>query len=107
MYVYSTQSTVSDSYQYCLPLSLSLYNVLFQPAYLRTYVNNIKCGTRTYILCTYIRTPMAYRIRVAFPVKGPNRMSPNGGWKPRMPRASSWVSGGRLMETAEKDHQIA
>ena len=42
-------------------------------------------------------TPMAYLIRVALPVKGPNRMSPNGGWKPRMARASSCVRGGRLM----------
>ena len=37
MYV-SRQSTVNDSYQFCLPLSLSLYKVLFQPTYLRRYV---------------------------------------------------------------------
>jgi len=99
MYV-SRQSTVNDSYQFCLPLSLSLYKVLFQPTYLRRYV----CIPHKdiYYVHTYVYTPTAYRIRVAFPVKGPNRMSPNGGWKPRMPRASSWVSGGRLRETAKR-----
>lgn len=40
-------------------------------------------------ICSYLRS-------VAFPVKGPKRISPNGGLKPRMVRASSCVIGAKL-----------
>ena len=42
-------------------------------------------------------------MRVAFPVNGPNLMSSNGGWKPRMWSASSWERGGRL-DTRTRTH---
>jgi len=32
-----------------------------------------------------------YLIKVVFPVKGPNLISSNGGWKPSICKASSWV----------------
>ena len=41
---------------------------------------------------------MACLITVAFPVKGPNFISPNGGLNPNKERASSCVIGGRLGE---------
>jgi len=37
-----------------------------------------------------------YLIKVWFPVNGPNRISANGGSKPRISRASSWLMGCNL-----------
>lgn len=34
---------------------------------------------------------VSYLIKVAFPVNGPNLISPYGGWKPNILSASSWV----------------
>ena len=50
------------------------------------------------LYCTYLNDSIYtfYLIQVAFPVKGPNRISPKGGLNPRSVRASSWVRGWQL-----------
>ena len=48
---------------------------------------------------------MACLMTVAFPVKGPNFISPNGGLNPNNESASSCVIGGRLGEKGERERK--
>ena len=49
-----------------------------------------------------LKFDISYLIKVAFPVKGPNLISPNGGLNPSMFSASSWLRGCKLEDNVCK-----
>ena len=49
-----------------------------------------------------LKLDISYLIKVAFPVKGPNLISPNGGLNPSMFSASSWLRGCKLEDSVCK-----
>ena len=49
-----------------------------------------------------LKLDISYLIKVAFPVKGPNLISPNGGLNPSMFSASSWLRGCKLEDNVYK-----
>ena len=49
-----------------------------------------------------LKLDISYLIKVAFPVKGPNLISPNGGLNPSIFSASSWLRGCKLEDNVCK-----
>ena len=49
-----------------------------------------------------LKFDISYLIKVAFPVKGPNLISPNGGLNPSMFSVSSWLRGCKLEDNVCK-----
>ena len=49
-----------------------------------------------------LKFDISYLIKVAFPVKGPNLISPNGGLNPSIFSASSWLRGCKLEDSVHK-----
>ena len=77
---------------------------IWWPAPFQIYlVSNIENYTLWKKKCSYrLKFDISYLIKVAFPVKGPNLISPNGGLNPSMFSASSWLRGCKLEDSACK-----
>ena len=71
------------------------------PASFQIYLSNIENYT-LWKKMFRLKFDISYLIKVAFPVKGPNLISPNGGLNPSMFSASSWLRGCKLEDSARK-----
>ena len=76
---------------------------IWWPASFQIYLSNIENHTLWKKKYSYrLKLDISYLIKVAFPVKGPNLISPNGGLNPSMFSASSWLRGCKLEDNVCK-----
>ena len=74
---------------------------IWWPAPFQIYLSNIENYT-LWKKMFRLKFDISYLIKVAFPVKGPNLISPNGGLNPSVFSASSWLRGCKLEDSARK-----